>query len=180
MGVLTVEFAALERVITILIRYCSSISTENEVACLVGSDQLDALCKKFEKLVHINLKDEPTLLAQFQSLRAQLFSINEERNKYIHSLWQIPALSILSSEPYVERRKYFRVFNSAKGLEDIEPVPLAKLYELISKITDTATKLSNFVFDNLKAIRAAIERRKDEAVSRLTGETTEPQSPDST
>ena len=161
-GVLVTQISRLERVIIICIKYCCSISTQDEVASLVGSDQLDALCKKFEKLVGTNLKDEAGLLAQFQSFRGQLFSINDERNTYVHSFWQIPPLSILASDPYVEQRKYFRVFNQTKGLEDVKPASLADMNKLISKILDTISKLTDFVFGNIDAIRAAVERRKTE------------------
>jgi len=167
-GVLTTEFAGLERLTTSCIMYCSSISTWDEVFCLVGGDEYGALLKKLEKLVNTNLKDEAALLAQFKPILKSLTGINEDRNTYTHSLWFIPPLSILLADPHVVRRKFLRNFNPAKGLEDVEPTPIAMLDECIKKISDAKSELSSFFYDNIETINAAVDRRKKEAIRAQT------------
>ena len=161
-GVLTTDFAGLERTTISCIKYCSSIATWDEAVCLVGGDEYGVLLKKLDKLVNTNLKDETNLLSKFDSVLKSLDDVNKERNKYIHSMWHIPILSILLADPHVERRKFLRNFSPAKGLEDIEPIPIATLEECIQRISDAKSELSSFFVDNINIIIAALERRKNE------------------
>jgi len=169
LGVLTSEFSGLERLTTTCIRYCSSIGTWDEAVCLIGGDEYGALLKKLEKLINTNLKDESDLLAQFNPTLRLLTAVNDDRNKYIHSLWTLPSImdSLTLSDLSPVRRKFLRNFNLSKGLEDVEPVPLAMLDKCITDISDAKCKLRDFFIGNLEKILAAIDRRKNEEANRF-------------
>ena len=163
-GVLTTELAGLERLTTTAIRFCCSLSTWDEAVCLVGGDQLDVLFKKLEKLVKTNLKDESALLTEFDSIFKSLDSINKKRNTYIHSLWTYS--SPFDKDAGIRRRKFFRAFNTAKGLEDIESTTVADIDKFTDEVIATREKLTSFFTDNLETIHNAIHRRKSEEASR--------------
>jgi len=129
---------------------------------------MDAMLKKLQKLIHTNLRDEPALLEEFDTILKSLNTINEQRNTYIHSLWTYSGF--WEKDPGIDRRKFLRAFNPKKGLEDIERTNATDIDKFTNEVIATREKLTRFFIDNHKAIHEAIDRRKLEELIRQTPE----------
>jgi len=156
LGKIVVGISTLERHVIFTIKLCSSIQTHGELACLVGSESLDVLTKKLDKLVKFMLRDELDMLAEFTKIRTLLTDINDARNRYIHSWWkQTPS-------KLVHRRKFLRSVKIGDRLEDYELVSMEALNKLVGDIGNATNLLLDFLDQHLEAIKKAILRRKSE------------------
>ncbi len=157
LGEITNEFAGLERLLMVTINFISSIRTWEETVCLIGGENFDILTKKFDKIAKFILLDEPSTRTQFLDMVKTLNAINEDRNKYLHSLWRIDPYG-----PIANRTKFVRAPSSGRRLMDQEDVPIDILKKLVDDIRSATDALQSLVIGKNDTINKARKRRVEE------------------
>jgi len=156
LGTITVAMSRMEHLMIVALQMICSVKSWNEMVCLVGGENFDALCKKLGKMGEVILHDEQELLQKCEEIVDSLDRLNVARNKYIHSMWW-PLPTGLAS-----RTKFLRTLKSGIKLDEQESVPIERLDELIKEIGRTENSLFMFGIDNYLKIQAAIKRRESE------------------
>ena len=134
-----------------------------KVACLIGGEQFDILIKKLYKLFRHMVSDEK-MLQRFKEIRRNLDSINEDRNKYIHSSWHRGPYW-LNKENEIFRSKTKRQIASDGQLFDYETVPVEKLLDLVRRSKLALKELYDFILPNIKLIQTQAQQKHDQTAA---------------
>lgn len=152
-GKIVTEITVLERCITFSIQSFTTTRIPNEVICLVGGENFEIIREKLDKLSKFVLKDEKSLLQEFEKIIKTLEKLNRARNKYIHSFWWP------QSKQTAFRNKFRRTIKLGTALMEYETVPIETLKKLVKDTETTTSDLFSFMIDNISAIKAAKKRR---------------------
>jgi hypothetical protein len=156
LGEISVNVSDLEGAISVcisgLIFEGGDITYNHKLAtCLIGSEQLDILIKKLDKLFR-HMVSDAKMLEQFDVVRKRIEVIKDDRNRYIHSSWHRGPYW-LNKENEVHRSKTRRQIAADGLLFDREQVQLEKLNDLVKRSKSALKELYDFILPNIKAIQ---------------------------
>ncbi len=156
---ISINLAFLEENIMRCIMYIGNLNWRVTV-CLLGSDQMDVLIAKLEKVVFYFIMDD-AISKDFKPILKALHTINEARNTYIHSIWHFPGEpppGIKRDKEMALRLKYKRRF-SASDIIDLDLVDVQKLDSYAVSMQVTADDLTAFVNRNFDKLRQIAQKR---------------------
>jgi hypothetical protein len=139
LGNLIVQFQSLEKVIEFIIWI--QITDDQNIGKIITSEH--SFRNKCNILINIGRETykESKLLSDLEELVTEAITIEEDRNKYIHSGWILN-----ETEERKETITRYKIASKRKGLiQNMEEVNIAKLDELIKKISILSTKLHSFI-----------------------------------
>lgn len=109
----------------------------DEALCVLAGEKYDKLLSKLSNLVNFRLED-PKSKEVFSSIRNDLDDVNQQRNIYVHSMWDF------KDDKHNRLKLQFKLKKNMMfdGSSDFNP---AQLSDLLKKIEDAKKRLYEFI-----------------------------------